>query len=93
MNEDMAQEYAIIAEPNANAGLMVYGKHLDGNWAANPWSVRFLIRELLEKIGIVMPQVFIVEIFIKRRSVVIAGEEHNGLRFTKPIKKIRSTNV
>lgn len=75
MKEDMAQEYAVIAEPSANGGLVVYAKHLDGTWAANPWSVRFLIRELLERIDIVL-QPFIVEKYINQRWFIVAGEEH-----------------
>lgn len=51
MLQDLAQEYAVCADPNANAGLIVYGKYND-NWRPNPWSTRFLIRILLEKIGI-----------------------------------------
>lgn len=49
--QDMASEYAIICDKKASAGIMVYGK-FNGEWSANPWSTRFLIRELLEKINI-----------------------------------------
>ncbi len=52
--QDMADEYAIVAIPEANAGIVVYAKY-SGEWLANPWSGRFLIRELLGRIGIVIP--------------------------------------
>lgn len=51
MLQDMADEYAVVAEKEANAGLMVYGKY-NGVWRVNPWSTRFLIRVLLENSGI-----------------------------------------
>ena len=51
MLQDLAEEYAVCADEKANAGLIVYGKY-NGNWRANPWSTRFLVRDLLEKIGI-----------------------------------------
>jgi len=49
--QDMADEYAIVQDSKANAGLIVYGKY-NGVWRPNPWSTRFLIRDLLSKIGI-----------------------------------------
>ena len=49
--QDMADEYAICADEKSNAGLIVYGKY-NGVWRPNPWSTRFLIRDLLEQIGI-----------------------------------------
>lgn len=51
---DMADEYAIISEPEANGGLIVYGKY-SGEWTANPWSTRYLIRVLLENAGVSLP--------------------------------------
>jgi len=51
MWQDMADEYAVVVKSEANAGLIVYGK-FNGEWKANPWSVRFLIRVLLENSGI-----------------------------------------
>lgn len=51
--QDLAEEYAICADEKANAGLIVYGKY-NGVWRVNPWSTRFLVRDLLEKIGIVI---------------------------------------
>lgn len=54
MLQDMAEEYAVIAEEKANAGLIVYGKY-KGVWRLNPWSTRFLIRILLEKSGVSLP--------------------------------------
>lgn len=52
--QDMADEYAILAEPQANGGLIVYGKY-NGEWIVNPWSCRFLVRELLERMDIRLP--------------------------------------
>jgi len=54
MKQDMASEYAIIDDPEANAGIIVYAKYR-GEWTANPWSTRFVIRELLERLGTVLP--------------------------------------
>lgn len=54
MKQDMAEEYAVVAEEKANAGLIVYGKY-GGVWCANPWSTRFLIRTLLENSGVSLP--------------------------------------
>jgi hypothetical protein len=51
MLQDLAEEYAVCADEKANAGLIVYGKY-NGTWRVNPWSTRFLVRDLLEKIGI-----------------------------------------
>ncbi len=52
--EDLAEEYAVCASPKSNAGLLVYAKY-NGEWQVNPWTVRFLVRDLLEQIGIVIP--------------------------------------
>ncbi len=49
--QDMADEYAVVAETNANAGVIIYGKY-NGDWLANPWSTRFLVRELLGELNI-----------------------------------------
>jgi hypothetical protein len=54
MKQDMASEYAIVADPKANGGLIVYAKY-QGEWSANPWSTRFLIRVLLENSGVSLP--------------------------------------
>jgi len=54
MLQDMAEEYAVVADEKANAGLMVYGKY-SGVWRPNPWSTRFLIRILLENCGVSLP--------------------------------------
>jgi hypothetical protein len=51
MHQDMPKAYAVVSRPEANAGIMVYG-HYRGKWIANPGSSRFLIRHLLEKVGI-----------------------------------------
>ena len=51
MLQDLAEEYAVCADEKANAGRIVYGKY-NGTWRVNPWSTRFLVRDLLEKIGI-----------------------------------------
>lgn len=52
--QDMAEEYAVVADEKANAGLIVYGKY-NGVWRVNPWSTRFLIRILLENSGVSLP--------------------------------------
>lgn len=49
--QDLAQAFAVVAEPKANGGILVYAKYRDV-WEVNPWSTRFLIRELLERAGI-----------------------------------------
>ena len=54
MLQDMAEEYAVIADEKSNAGLIVYGKY-SGVWRVNPWSTRFLIRILLENSGVFLP--------------------------------------
>lgn len=54
MLQDMAEEYAVVADEKANAGLIVYGKY-NGVWCVNPWSTRFLIRILLENSGVSLP--------------------------------------
>ena len=54
MLQDMAEEYAVVADEKANAGLIVYGKY-NGVWRVNPWSTRFLIRILLENSGVSLP--------------------------------------
>ena len=54
MLQDMAEEYAVVADEKANAGLIVYGKY-SGVWRVNPWSTRFLIRVLLENSGVSLP--------------------------------------
>ena len=51
--QDLASEYAIVAAPEANGGLIVYGKYR-GKWVPNP-ATRFLIRALLENMGIALP--------------------------------------
>lgn len=53
--QDLASEYAIVQIAEANGGLMVYAKY-SGTWVVNPWSTRWLIRELLENIGIILPK-------------------------------------
>ena len=52
--QDMAEEYAVIVDEKANAGLIVYGKY-NGVWRENPWSTRFLVRILLENSGVSLP--------------------------------------
>ena len=54
MPQELAEEYAVIADEKANAGLIVYGKY-GGVWRVNPWSTRFLIRILLENSGVSLP--------------------------------------
>jgi len=49
--QDMADEYAVVSEPEANGGIIVYAKY-KGEWFVNPWSTRFLIRVLLQNMGV-----------------------------------------
>ena len=51
MWQDLAEEYAICEDPLSNAGILIYAKY-NGSWKANPWSVRFLVRYLLEQTGV-----------------------------------------
>lgn len=51
MSQDLAEEYAICADKMANAGLIVYAKY-NGVWQPNPYSTRFLVRFLLEQLGV-----------------------------------------
>lgn len=54
--QDVAREYAVLADEHANAGLIVYAKFGD-KWDPNPWSSRFLIRELLDQLNIKLPPI------------------------------------
>jgi len=47
---DMADEYAVVEHQQANGGVIVWGKYKRQGWVVNP-SARFLIRDLLEKLG------------------------------------------
>ncbi len=61
MRHDMAAEYAVVEEPLASAGIIVFAKYdKDSHWIENPWSTRFLIRELLQRAamaGVGLPRV------------------------------------
>jgi len=48
---DIADEYAVVEYPKATGGIMVYGKYKKQGWVKNPSMPRFLIRDLLEKLG------------------------------------------
>jgi hypothetical protein len=53
---DIADEYAVVEYPKATGGIMVYdimvyGKYEKQGWVKNPSMPRFLIRDLLEKLG------------------------------------------
>lgn len=54
--QDAAREYAVIPDEHANAGLIVYAKFGD-KWEPNPWSSRFVIRELLDQLNIKLPPI------------------------------------
>jgi hypothetical protein len=49
----LVDEYIVIGNPQAAAGLVVYVRlKIDGgSWEANPWSERLVIRRLLEELG------------------------------------------
>jgi hypothetical protein len=49
--EDMADEYAVVVNTESNAGIVVYGRY-NGEWIPNPYSTRWLIRVLLENMGV-----------------------------------------
>lgn len=50
---DIMDEYAVVECVDANCGIMVFYRiNRDDAWQVNPWSMRFLIRILLENIGI-----------------------------------------
>lgn len=61
--QDMAKEYAVCIAEKANAGIIVYAK-IGGEWVANPWSDRFLIRDLIEGL------------FVKKEVVVDEKIDH-----------------
>lgn len=52
--QDLPTEYAVVVEPLAHAGIIIYAKHR-GEWLPNPWQLRFLVRLLLENAGIFIP--------------------------------------
>lgn len=52
--QDMADEYAIVYDKDAIGGIVIYAK-CRGEWVANPFSTRFLVRVLLENAGISLP--------------------------------------
>lgn len=54
-DQDMFDEYAVVSNKGANAGILIYVKTDNGNWQVNTWSARFLVRVLLEDIGISIP--------------------------------------
>jgi len=54
--QDLAEEYAIVADGNSFGGIIVYAKY-HGKWSPNPWSSRWLIRVLLMTIGVYLPHV------------------------------------
>lgn len=54
--QDLAEEYAIVADGNSYGGIIVYAKY-HGRWSANPWSTRWIIRVLLLNIGVSLPPV------------------------------------
>lgn len=50
----MPDEYAVVADEEANAGVIIYAKY-HGVWCVNPSSTSFLIRILLENSGVSLP--------------------------------------
>ena len=48
--QDMPSEYAVIKDEKANGGVIVYAKY-NGEWKVNPWSTRFLVRTLIDRIN------------------------------------------
>jgi hypothetical protein len=47
-HDDVADEYRVIENLEAARSIVVEGKYR-GEWIANPWSTRALIRHLLEE--------------------------------------------
>lgn len=47
--DDIAEEYRVYSNPEAANGIVVYAKY-NGQWAANPWSVRCLISHMIKRI-------------------------------------------
>lgn len=45
--EDLADAYAVVETPEADSGIIVYAKY-NGEWEANPWGLRPLIKHLLD---------------------------------------------
>jgi hypothetical protein len=48
--DDIAEQYLVVEVPQALSGLIVYAKY-HGEWHANPWTSRPLIRHLLKQVG------------------------------------------
>jgi hypothetical protein len=48
---DMAEEYAVVIDTDASAGIIIYGRY-NGEWIPNPYSTRWLVRALLENLAL-----------------------------------------
>jgi len=49
-DDDIPRAYKVAEVKQANSGIVVYCKY-DGDWIANPWSYRPLIRELIKRLN------------------------------------------
>ena len=49
---DVASEYAIEKDDDADCGIILWGKYRD-EWIPNPWSSRAVILRLLHELGVV----------------------------------------
>lgn len=47
---DLAKEYAVVKDPKAHFGIIVYAKH-HGKWEANPPSTRAVVAKMLAESG------------------------------------------
>lgn len=45
--DDVPMEYAVVEQPKAPGGLVIWGKRRNGEWFAN-WQARHLVKRLLE---------------------------------------------
>jgi hypothetical protein len=50
--EDVAEEYVIELNPEAQSGIILWGRYHE-NWIANPWTARPVIRRLLSELNII----------------------------------------
>lgn len=48
-HSDVAQAYALVKSVTADTGCIIYAKY-HGRWEANPWSTRWFVLHLVEKL-------------------------------------------
>lgn len=47
--DDIPEAYRVVREEKANSGILVEARY-NGKWHTNPWSMRPVVRHLLEKL-------------------------------------------